>query len=478
MLKCAVQSYWEHKLGELLEEKEGEGLLSASNAAGAAPVFLSDFIAAVEQDDIETIRKIVATLHPADAADFLRELPVQQRGTLLRALHAEMLSAVLSYCDETLREEALHELGVEKLASAVAELDTDDAVEFIDELDEEDQQTLLAAIPTEERIILQQTLNYPESSAGRLMQRELVAVPSHWNVGQTIDFLRGTTDLPDDFYEIFVLDAKHKPVGTIPLSRLLRTRRPAELKTVMLTDFRKIPLQMDQEEVAFLFRKYSLVSAAVVSENGDLVGVITVDDVVQVIQEEAGEDILKLAGVSGQEDFYRATFAETKARFWWLFVNLFTAVLASWVISLFDGSIQKIVVLAVLMPIVASMGGNAGTQTVTVVVRALAMRQISKGMAKKVLFKEGVIGLLNGLMFAAVAGIVSWFWYHDAWISFVLAAAMIVNLLAASLAGTIIPLALRRMGADPAIASVIFLTTVTDVVGFLAFLGMATAFLL
>jgi magnesium transporter len=452
----------------------------ASNAGGLlSPALASaDLTIAVDNNDTETIRKIIASLHPADSADFLRELPIQKRGVLLRALHAEMLSAVLSYCDETLREEALYELGVEKLASAVAELDTDDALEIIDELDEEDQQSILAAIPTEDRIVLQQALNYPESSAGRLMQRDLVAVPTHWNVGQTIDFLRGTDDLPDDFYEIFVLDAKHKPVGTIPLSRLLRTRRPAELKAVMLTDFRKIPLQMDQEEVAFLFRKYSLVSAAVVGENGELVGVITVDDVVQVIQEEAGEDLLKLAGVSGQEDFYRATFAETKARFWWLFVNLFTAVLASWVISLFDGSIQKIVVLAVLMPIVASMGGNAGTQTVTVVVRALAMRQISKGMAKKVLLKEGLIGLINGLMFAAVAGIISWFWYHDAWVSFILGAAMIVNLVAANVAGTVIPLALRKIGADPAIASVIFLTTVTDVVGFFAFLGMATAFLL
>jgi magnesium transporter len=320
-------------------------------------------------------------------------------------------------------------------------------------------------------------LSYPEESAGRLMQRETVAVPSAWTVGETIDYMRESEDLPDDFYDLFIVNPKHLPIGAIPLSRVLRSRRPVRLTEIMDTDLHLLPIAMDQEDVAYQFRQYGLVSAPVVDEAGRLVGVITVDDVVHVIDEEAEDDLMKLGGVT-ETDLYSAALDTAKARFSWLVVNLLTAILASVVIGLFQDSIKKAVALAVLMPIVASMGGNAGTQTLTVAVRSLAMKDLTAANALRFVGKELLVGSFNGLTFAVLTGMVAWLWFDSPGLGLLMATAMIVNLLVASLSGTLIPLGLERLGVDPAIASSVFLTTVTDVVGFFAFLGLAALFLL
>jgi magnesium transporter len=356
-------------------------------------------------------------------------------------------------------------------------LDSDDAVQVIEELDEDEQKQLLEAIPAGERTLIEASLAYPEDSAGRLMQRELVAVPTYWTVGETIDFMRRSAEraddaMPDIFYDIFVVDPTHKPVGSIPLSRLLRTTRPIPVTDIMESEMKLIPAVMDQEEVAFLFRRRDLVSAPVVDDGGRLVGAITVDDVVDVIDEEHEEDIMRLGGVS-EDDLYDAAVKTTRSRFLWLLVNLCTAILASVVIGYFEGTIDQIVALAVLMPIVASMGGNAGTQTMTVAVRALAMKELTPTNAMRVIGKELLVGGINGVLFALLTGAVAWFWFGSAIIGLVIALAMIVNLVVAGLAGTTIPLMLERSGIDPAVASSVLLTTITDVVGFAAFLGLA-----
>jgi magnesium transporter len=309
------------------------------------------------------------------------------------------------------------------------------------------------------------------------MQRELLAVPSNWTVGETIDYMRAAKDLPDDFYDLYIVDPKHQPIGYVPLSRAMRTRRPVKLTDIMNDDMKIVPVAMDQEEVAYLFRQYGLVSAPVVDDAGRLVGVVTVDDVVHIIDEEAEEDLLKLAGVQ-ETDLYSAVLDTTKARFGWLLINLFTAVAASLVIAQFENTLERIVALAVLMPIVASMGGNAGTQTLTVAVRAIAMRDLSTRNALRFVGKEIIVGLTNGLIFAVLAGMMAWIWFDAPMIGVIIAAAMVINLVVAALSGALVPLGLEKIGVDPAVASSVVLTTLTDVIGFFAFLGLATLFLL
>ena len=420
---------------------------------------------------------LLRDLHHADTADLLEHLSADDRVRVVETLRDDFDPEILSELDETIREQVVDTLGLDEVAAALVEMDSDDALEVIEELNEEEQQQILGAIPAGERTLIEEGLAYPQDSAGRLMQREVVTVPEFWDVGQTIDFLRQNADaddnaLPDQFYDIFIVDPKHRPVGTLSLSRLLRTPRSTGVGDVMEPEMKLLSVMTDQEDVAYVFRQRDLVSAPVIDDAGRLVGTITIDDVVDVIHEEHEEDIMRLGGVK-EDDFYEATLDTTKARFTWLLVNLGTAVLASMVIGLFDATLEQMVALAILMPIVASMGGNAGTQTLTVSVRALAMKELTPTNANRVVGKELLVGAFNGVLFAVLTGGVAWFWFGSPMLGVVIGLAMIVNMLVAGLAGTTIPLALDRMGVDPAVASSVFLTTVTDVVGFFVFLGLA-----
>lgn len=435
---------------------------------------------ALEADDSAGVRELVAPLHYADIADLLEHLAGDDRRKLIAIIGEDFHADVLSELDEAVRDDVIDDLEVEDLAAVVSELDTDDAVDIIEELDEEEQLQVLEAIPAGDRTLIEEALTYPEDSAGRLMQREVVTVPTFWTVGEAIDFLRASADedsLPEAFYDIFVVDPMHRPVGAISLSGLLRTRRPVPVSEIMDPEMKLIPVAMDQEEVAFLFRQRDLVSAPVVGDGGRLVGAITIDDVVDVIDEEHEEDIMRMAGVQ-EDDLYSAVLATTRSRFTWLLVNLGTAVLASVVIGLFQGTIEQMVALAVLMPIVASMGGNAGTQTLTVAVRGLATREITPTNALRVMGKELLVGGINGLLFAVITGLVAWLWFSSPLLGVVIGLAMIANLLVAALSGSLTPLVLDRLRIDPAVGSSVILTTVTDVVGFFVFLALGAWLLL
>jgi magnesium transporter len=359
------------------------------------------------------------------------------------------------------------------VASVLSSLESDDALDLILNLEEEFQQDIIRKLSAKLRIALEEGLNFPEDSAGRLMQREFVAVPEFWTVGKTLDYLRAAGDnVPADFLDIFAITPTHHVIGEIPLNKILRALRSEKISNLTLEDVHIIPAQMDQEDVAYLFQREDISSAPVVDDEGRLIGVITVDDVIDVINEEAQEDILKLGGVS-DSDIYRAVFDSTRSRFRWLFINLLTAILASIVISFFDATIQEIVALAVLMPIVASMGGNAGTQAMTVAVRAIATKELSGANALRIVWKETLVGVLNGLAFALIIGLIAGLWFQNPLLGAVIASAMVINLLIAGASGAGIPVLLNRMGSDPAISSAVVLTTVTDIVGFFAFLGLA-----
>lgn len=437
---------------------------------------------AMASDDGDTVLRVVEDLHYADVADLLERLSREERGKFVEITREQFDPEVLAELDDTLRDEMAGHLGAREVASAISELDSDDAVNVLEELDEQQQRAVLDLIPDEERTLIEESLSYPEDSAGRLMQREVVTVPSQWNVGQCIDFVRRIAEededrLPSVFYDIFAVDARHHPVGSVALSKLMRTRRQVPVTEVMEEDMHKIDVLTDQEDVAFLFRQRDLVSAPVVDANDRLVGAITIDDVVDVIHEEHEEDIMRMGGVS-EDDLYRAAISTTRARFSWLVVNLLTAILASVVIGLFDATIEQIVALAVLMPIVASMGGNAGTQSLTVTVRALATKELTGANAYRVISKEVIVGTFNGVIFAVLSGAVAWVWFQSPELGGVIATAMVINMIVAGFFGAVIPIALDRYGADPAIASSVFLTTVTDVVGFFAFLSLAALVLL
>jgi magnesium transporter len=437
---------------------------------------------AIDAGDTERVRDIVRELHYADVADLLERLSREYRARAVEIIRDIFDPEVLSELDETVREDVVNALGVKEVASALSELDSDDAVFVLEEMDAAQQQLYLEHVNEEDRSLIEQGLSYPEDSAGRLMQREVVTVPSQWNVGQCIDYIRrradsGDDELPSVFYDIFAVDGEDHPVGAVSLSRLLSTRRQVPVAEVMEEDMHVINVATDQEDVAFLFRQRDLVSAPVVDDSGKLVGAITVDDVVDVIHEEHEEDIMRMGGVI-EDDLYRAAVSTARARFSWLVVNLLTAILASVVIGLFDATIQQTVALAVLMPIVASMGGNAGTQTLTVTVRALATKELTGANAYRVITKEVIVGIFNGVLFAVLSGLVAWGWFGSPVLGGVIAAAMVINMVIAGLAGASIPIILERAGADPAIASSVFLTTVTDVVGFFAFLGLAALVLI
>ena len=444
---------------------------------GPSEELLENVSAALAEADIPQVEALIEDLHPADVADLIEHLEPEERQLFVQITRHVIEPETISHLDETVRDEVVEQLGPQALAEVVAELDTDDAVELLEDLEPEQQEQVLQSVPAEERLLLQQSLTFPEDSAGRLMQRELVAIPAHWTVGQTIDFLRSEKELPDDFYDLFVVDETHKPAGSVPLSRVLRSPRPTRLSELMETELRLVPADMDQEAVAYLFRQYALVSAPVVDDAGRLIGVVTVDDVVRVIDEEAEEDLMKIVGAS-DTDFHAPPHIIAWQRVRWLVVTLINTMIAATVISQFQDTIQHTVALAVLMPIVAAMGGNAGVQVITVTVRALATRDITpQSNLLRIVGKELVVGFLNALVFAAILGVVAAWWFGHVELGFVLAGAMIFNMVWAGMAGTLIPLAMDRLGFDPAIGAGPFLTTTTDVLGFFSFLGLATLFL-
>ena len=456
--------------------------MAATEDGAPRPTFTPDLIravaAALDSGEAESARRIAAPLHSADLADLLEGLNAADRVALLAALGPALDADVLVDLDEHVRDGVLETIDDARLAAAAAELDSGDAAALVETLEEDARRRVLDAMPDAERRMVEAALAWPESSAGRLMRRDTVAVPAYWTVGQTIDWLRESDGLPDEFYEIFVVDPSHRPVGSVPLYRAMRNRRAVGMSALTQPDLHSIPVDMDREEVAYRFEHYDLASAAVVGADGRLLGQIVVDDVMDVMREEAEEDIHRLGGVTAEGDIHLGALGTVRRRWAWLLVNLATAALASLTIALFAETIEQIVALAILMPIVASMGGNAGTQTLTVAVRALATRELNAANAARILWKECVVGSTNGVVFAALAGGAAALWFGDPALGATVGAAMVVNLLVAGASGMLIPLALARAGVDPAVSGGVLLTTVTDVVGFFAFLGLARLVLL
>ena len=444
---------------------------------GLRPALVRAVIEAAEANDRERVRRLVEPLHYSDLADLIERLNSDQRKRVVVFIGADLDPDAMAELDDAVREEVMDLLSPKQIADVVSELETDDAVAVIEDLDKETQKEVLAQVEPEERADIEQNLSFPEDSAGRMMQRDPVSIPATWTVGETIDHMRETPDLPEDFYDIFVTDAQKRLKGTVPLNVLLRTRRPVRVAQIMKSDLVTIPATMDREEVARLFRDRDLVSAPVVDGQGRLVGMITIDDVVDVIHEEAEEDMLRLQRVS-DTGIHEPLFVIARGRVQWLVVTLINTILAALVISQFQKTIESLVALAVLMPIVAAMGGNAGMQVVTVTVRALAMKELQPGTVARVVLKEVLVAAGNGIIFALIMGTIAGLWFGDWRLSLVLAAAMLFNMMWSGIAGTMIPLTLSRLGVDPAIAAGPFLTTTTDVLGFFLFLGMATVFLM
>jgi len=438
--------------------------------------YVDEVTAAIEAGSSERVVELAGDLHEADLGVLIENLDHENRPKLVELMGADFDFAALTEVDDKIRDEILEELPVRTVAEGVQELEYDDAVSLLENLDEEDQAEILDALSAVDRAALKRSLDYPEESAGRLMQTTLVTAPPFWTAGQAIDFMRDADeeDLPDLFFEVFIVDPMHRLLGNVFLDTLLRAKSSARLEEIMLVDRRRVSVLEDREEVARLFERYNLVSAPVVDEAERLVGVITIDDVVDVIQAEADEDLKALGGVSTAEELSDTVAVVTRNRFLWLFVNLVTAFLASSVLGLFEGQLQKMVALAVLAPIVASQGGNAATQTMTVAVRALATRELSRLNAARIILREVLAGALNGLAFGAITGLISSFWFGQADIGFVIALAMLTNLIAGALGGILIPIILDKFEIDPAVSSGAFVTTVTDVVGFSSFLGIAT----
>lgn len=430
---------------------------------------------AVGGGDASLLRPLVDDLHESDMGALLEALPADERGLFIELLGADFDFTALTEVDDAVREQILEDLPNEAIAEGVRNLDSDDAVYIVEDMDDADKAEVLENLSPVERIALQRALDYPEESAGRRMQSQVIAVPPFWTVGQTIDFMRETQDLPDTFYEVYVVDPGHRFVGAVPLDRLLRTKRPVPIAELASQDRRIVRATEDQEDVARMFQRYNLVSAPVVDEAERLVGVITIDDIVDVIEDEADEDLKALGGVQADEELSDSVWATVRSRFPWLFANLVTAILAAGVIDLFEGSIQKMVALAVLMPIVASMGGNAGTQTMTVTVRALATRDLNRSNTLRIIRREVTVGMINGVSFALILGLVATTWFGMSDLGLVIGLAIACVLTTAALGGILIPLLLNRLGADPAVSSGPFVTTITDIVGFAAFLGIATA---
>ena len=437
--------------------------------------FIGVFNKKIKDNDTEFLNKTLKELHPADSADIIENLTFEDRSKLIELEGFSIDPEIFIELNESIQTEIFILLSTESIANILKRLESDNALKIIENLDEKKKNIVLDKLPPKDRFLLQEGLSFPEDSAARIMQREFTAIPSNWSVGQTIDYLRESKDLPEEFLEIFIVDSNFKPIGTVPSSKVLRTSRESKMETIMNEARVLIPVNMDKEEVGHIFENYNLVSAGVVNKENKLVGMITGDDVFTVLKEEEEEDVLRLAGV-GDEVITDTVFQKTKRRFNWLLLNLFTALLATWVISLFGASIEQMVALAFLMPIVASMGGNAGMQTLAVTIRALATKELSSANFGKIVTKEFIIGVLNGVIFALITGVIVQLWFKELNLSILIGISMILNMIVAGLFGILIPVSLKKFNIDPAIASSVFVTTITDVIGFLSFLGLGAFF--
>jgi len=437
--------------------------------------FINVFNKKIKSNDTEFLDKTLKELHPADSADIIENLAPENRSKLIELENFSIDPEIFIELNESIQTEVLLLLTTESIANILKHLESDNALKIIENLEEKKKNEVLGKLAPKYRFLLQEGLSYPEDSAARIMQREFTAIPSNWSVGQTIDYLRENKDLPDEFLEIFIVDNNFKPIGTVPSSKVLRTPRESKMNYIMKETQVLIPVNMDKEEVGHIFENYNLISAGVVDKENKLVGMITGDDVFTVMKEEAEEDVLRLAGV-GDEEITDSILQKTKRRFNWLLLNLFTALLATWVISIFGATIEQMVALAFLMPIVASMGGNAGMQTLAVTIRAIATKELSSGNFNKIVTKEFFIGILNGIIFAIITAVIVQFWFKDSNLSLLIAISMVMNMVVAGLFGILVPVSLKKFNIDPAIASSVFVTTITDVIGFLSFLGMGAFF--
>ena len=434
--------------------------------------WLFDLRRFISKGDAFETQRLLAELHAADIGDVLEALGLEERIALINLLGEQFDYSALVEIDEPVRAELMEQIPNAEIARGVSGIDSDDAVFILEDMDAPEREDILSKISATDRLSLKRGLDFPEDSAGRRMQSDFIAIAPFWTVGQTIDYMRSGSELPDEFYQIYVVDPTYNLLGIIALDRLLRAKRPEKIDALMNTNVFQIDATQDQEEAAHVFDHYDLVEVAVVDENNRMVGVLTIDDIVDVIHEEAEEDFRALAGV-GDENLSDSVFDAVKSRVTWLLVNLVTAIFASLIIGLFDATIEQMVALAVLMPIVASMGGNAGTQTMTVTVRAISMRELDQFNIQRLINREALVGIVNGLVFALLMGIITAVWFSNISLGVVIGLAMIVNMFAAGIAGILIPISLNKAGVDPAVASTAFVTTVTDVVGFFAFLGMA-----
>ena len=439
--------------------------------------FINTFSEKIENENIEFINQTLKDLHEADVANLIENLNPSTRIKLIELESFNINPEIFIELNESIQSDVLQLLSIDSIIKIIKRLESDNALKILENLEKDTKNKVLEKLPPKDKFLLEEGLSYPDDSAARIMQREFTAVPSNWTVGQTIDYVREDKDLPEEFLEIFIVDNDFKPIGTVPSSRVLRTSRDLKMSSIMIEMPVLISANMDKEEVGHAFENYNLVSAGVVNKNNKLVGMITADDVVTVVQEEAEEDVLRLAGV-GDEEITDSVMLKTKRRFNWLLLNLFTALLATWVISNFGASIEQMVALAFLMPIVASMGGNAGMQTLAVTIRAIATKELSKSNFNRVVGKEFLIGILNGIIFAVITAVIVQLWFKQINLSLLIGVSMILNMIVAGLFGILVPVSLKKLNVDPALASSVFVTTITDVIGFLSFLGLGTYYFL
>ena len=463
----------------MIKENENQTALDENqNIFSVSPEFVDEIIYALTEKENDQLEFLLEPLHSADVADILQQLNLSNRNALVSYLGGDMEPEVLSELDDITRDQVITKMDDGDVVEAIRELESDDAIHVLEDMDKAEQRRIINALPDEDRAAIEEGLSYPEDSAGRLLQKNLITVPNSWNVGNILSYLRSDDDLPEEFYEIFIVNPKHHPIGTVSLSDLVRADEKMIISDIMNDDSVVVPAVMDQEEVAFLFKQYDMTSMGVIDDDGRLLGVIMVDDVMDVIEEEAKEDILRMGGVH-ETEITESVFEASKSRITWLIINLGTAVLASVVIAVFASTIEQMVALAILFPIVASMGGNTGTQTMTVTVRSIATRELTSSNIYRIIGKEFLIASVNGVLMSLIISVLVYFWFdQNLKLSLVIGAAMLVNMIVAGLSGILIPVWLDKANIDPALASGIFVTTITDVLGFYAFLGLAAAFLL